>query len=382
VLESILIEKSETKAMTVRIKLADPGIDIADKEAAIAVLDSGQLVNGPRCRALEDELRRVAKRRHAIVVSSGTTALLAAMKALGVGPKSTVIVPAFTFPAPAAAAAFLGARVRVCDVDPDTFCISPETLEPKLDDSISLVVAIDQFGAPAPVPKLEELLKSRGVPVLVDAACSIGSTLGGRPCGSFGAAAIFSFHPRKVVTTGEGGAVLTDYDTVASRIRQIVDHGIEEGKFASTGLNLRLSEIAAAIGQKQLERLNSILKKRRELAAGYRALPLKFQKPPQDAEVNHQTLVAVLPEELGESDRQNLIDTLKEQGIQANIASYCLGEVPAIARQLEITSGETPVSQYLHERGVAMPLHVRMSGADVEEVVKVVQSWINVHGKK
>lgn len=368
--------------MNIRIKLADPGIEQEDKDAAVAALDSGQLVDGPRCRAFEAELRRVCKRRHAIVVSSGTTALLAVMKALGVGPKSTVVVPAFTFPAPAAAAAFLGAKVRVCDVDPHTFCISPETLEPTLDDSVSLVVAIDQFGAPAPVPEIEDLLKPRGIPVLVDAACSIGSTLDGQPCGSFGTAATFSFHPRKVITTGEGGAVLTDYDMVAKRIRQIVNHGLEDGKFASTGLNLRLSEIAAAIGRTQLERLDEILKTRRELGAMYQTLPIRFQSPPPGAEVNFQTVAAALPENLVESDRQDLIATMKKQGIQANIASYCLGEVPELARRLEISSVETPVAKSLHERGIALPLHVRMSAADVWEVVKVVRSWLNIHGKR
>ena len=173
-----------------RIKLDDPGIDAGDERAAHEVLRSGQLVCGPRVAELERGLVERLGRRHAVCVSSGTAALYLAFQGLGVGPGGTVVVPALTFPAPAVAAAMSGAEVRVCDVDRDTLNLSVATLEPVLDERVSLVVAIDQFGNPAPVPTLEQLLTPRNIPLLVDAACSLGSTLNGRPCGSLGLAAV------------------------------------------------------------------------------------------------------------------------------------------------------------------------------------------------
>ncbi|MCP4678245.1 MAG: DegT/DnrJ/EryC1/StrS family aminotransferase [Deltaproteobacteria bacterium] len=367
-------------AKEIKIKLDDPGITRTDLDAAVDAIESSWLVNGPRARELESELQKITGRSHAIATSSGTTALLAAMRALGVGHGSTVIVPAFTFPAPAAVAAFLGAEVRVCDVDPATFCVSPATIEPHLDSDVSLVVAIDQFGMPAPVPDLEELLEPRGVPVLVDAACSIGSTLNNTPCGSLGTVAIFSFHPRKIVTTGEGGAVLTDYDQIASRARRSVNHGLEGGEFMSMGLNLRMSEIGAAIGKTQLGRLSDIITARRALARRYQTLPIQFQKAPTGAETNQQTVAALLPKPLTSSDRTDLLETLGREGIEAGIASYCLGSVPAIARKLGTDAADTPVARELHERGIALPLHPKLDEKEVDEVAAVMFNWLRSRG--
>ncbi len=365
----------------IRIKLADPGITDADKEGMLQVLDSGQLVNGPQGAAFEQALLEVTNRKNAVVLSSGTAALLASMKALGIGHGSTVVVPGFTFPAPAAAAAFLGADVRVCDVDRKTFCISPATLEPLLEEDISLVVAIDQFGMPAPTPDIEDMLSSRGIPVLVDAACSLGSVLDNQPCGSFGTASILSFHPRKVITTGEGGAVLTNYQQVGSRVRQISNHGIKNGSFASIGLNLRLSEIAASLGLSQLARLDAIVERRRALARRYQdALPLTFQKTPPGAMTNYQTLVAVLPASLDATRRATLIATLKEEGMEATIASYCLAEIPHMRKRFGIDPIETPVALSLHERAMALPLHPGLSDKDVDQVIEVMQSWLYKYG--
>ncbi len=367
-------------AEKIRIKLDDPGIDPSDKAAAIAVLETGQLVNGSRGRKFERKLQHTTGRRHGTVVSSGTAALLAAMRAFGIGPGSTVVVPAFTFPAPASVAGFLGAAVRLCDVDPKTFCVSPATLEPHLDDSVSLVVAVDQFGVPAPVPDLERLLNPRGIPLLVDAACSLGSTLNGEPCGSLGSAATLSFHPRKVITTGEGGAVLTDYEQVASRVKWVVNHGIEAGEFASYGLNLRMSEVAAAIGSSQIKRLDMIVKRRRLLARRYFSLPLQFQEAPDGAMVNYQTLAAVLPDQLGAAERADLISTLRKKGIEANIASYCIGAVPALSRKFNVAPDATPAAHDLHHRGIALPLHQGLGESHIDEVAGAVFDWLNKRG--
>ncbi|MDJ0766030.1 MAG: DegT/DnrJ/EryC1/StrS family aminotransferase [Myxococcota bacterium] len=358
------------------IKLADPEINTADKSAAMAVLDSGTLVNGPAGRAFEAALAAHTGRRHAIAVSSGTTALFAAMHGMGIGPGNRVIVPAFTFPAPAAVAACLGAEVAMCDVDPETFCISCDTLIPLVDDSVSLVVAVDQFGVPAPIPELAAYLDPLGIPVLVDAACSIGSSLDNRPCGGLGHVATFSFHPRKVVATGEGGAVLTDDDALARRVRQFVNHGLEQGVFTGIGINLRLNEIGATIGLSQLGRLGEMIDKRRLLAHQYRQIPLKFQSSPKGSKVNHQTLTVTLPPTQDRSHRDALIYHLREQGIESTLASYCLGAVPAISERLGLHPDVAPVARSLFERSLALPLHGRMALEDVDAVARCVVHWL------
>lgn len=363
-----------------RVKLADPNIGPEEQEMVREVLLSGQLVKGPHGLALEAGLAEVTHRRFAVAVSSGSMALLAAMKAMGIGPSDTVMVPALTFPAPAFIASFLGAKVRLADVDRDTLNLSVDTMNNAFDESVSLVVAIDQFGVPAPTPALEQALASRGVPVLVDAACSIGASLAGAPAGSFGAASTLSFHPRKVITSGEGGAVLTDDETLAREVRRWVDQGVEGGTFVSTGLNLRLGEMNCAIGRAQLARLDAIVARRQQLAERYRELPLRFQSAGDEAVANHQTLVAVLPSEARPADRTALIAHLREQGIEATIASYCLSEVPGIRAALHLENADMPVSREVHDLGMALPLHPGLTDGDVDEVVRVMHNWLKQRG--
>ena len=362
--------------MDIRIKLADPGITDLERDAACQVLECGQLVNGPQAREFEQQLMEKTGRTHAVVVSSGTTALLAAMVALDVGPGSTVVVPGFTFPAPASVAAFLGAEVRVCDVDPRTYCLTADTVRPHLDENVSLVVAIDQFGLPAPIPEIVDLLRPYQIPILVDAACSLGATLGGVPCGAMGDVATFSFHPRKVVTTGEGGCVLTDHRDVANRVRRLSNHGLDEGGFADIGLNLRMSELAAAIGRRQLDQLEAMVVRRKEIAGMYRELPLEFQHSPSGADHNFQTVAAMLPRPLGREHRDELIAILRKQGIEATIASYCLGSVPALASRFGLPK-DTPSEAFdLYNRGLALPAFPGLADSQVKEVIGAVAAWL------
>jgi dTDP-4-amino-4,6-dideoxygalactose transaminase len=363
-----------------RIKLDDPGIVDGDERAATGVLRSGQLVCGPRVAELESGLAARTGRLHAVCVSSGTAALYLALDGLGIGPGSTVVVPALTFPAPAVAAAMLGAEVRLCDVDRETLNLSAANVEPVVDEQVSLVVAVDQFGNPAPVPELEHLLAPFGIPVLVDAACSLGSTLEGRPCGSLGLAAVLSFHPRKVITTGEGGAVLTDVSKLAERARIGRNIGMEGREWRSLGLNLRPSEIGAAIGASQLARLDETLERRRALAGRYlERLPLEFQQPLPGAETNRQTVAALLPEGFDGSARDALIRELAESGVEIGVPSYCVGALDWLAERLGVDTGSTPIALDVHERGVALPLHSGLGEDEVDEVIELVGGWLEAN---
>jgi perosamine synthetase len=362
------------------IKLDDPGIDENDERAAIAVMRSGRLVCGPRVAEFEHRLAAHTGRDHAVCVSSGTAALYLALQGLGVGPDSAVVVPGLTFPAPAVAAALLGAVVRVCDVDRETFNLSAATLEPTIDERVSLVVAIDQFGNPAPVPAIEELLAPRGIPVLVDAACSLGSSLDGRPCGGAGVAAVFSFHPRKVITTGEGGAVLADDPELAAHVRRARNIGMEGREIKELGLNLRPSEVGAAIGASQLSRLDRIVGRRQELAARYAALPLALQQPLPGAETNRQTVAALLPDGIDGDARDELISDMERAGVEIGVPSFCIGALPWLAARLGIDPADTPIALDVHRRGLALPLHAGLGEDEVDRVIGLVGEWLAARG--
>ncbi len=360
------------------IKLASPCAAEAEQRAAAEVLASGRLVLGPRVAAFEARLAEVSARTHAVALSSGTAALLAAMHGLGIGAGKTVAVPALAFPAAAQAAAFLGARVVACDVEPDTWNASARTIAEALGRAggADLVVAIDLFGVPAEVEEIEALLAGRGIPLLVDAACSIGASLRGRPCGAFGAAAIFSFHPRKLVTTGEGGAVVTDDARLAAHLRRFRNVGAEGGVFHGVGLNLRLSEIGAAVGGVQLDALQATIARRAALAEGYASLPLRPQAAPSGASRNHQTHAALLPDRADRADRDSLIAHLARAGIEAQVASYCLGAVEPLSSILGVGAIETPVARAVGELGIALPLHGELVAEDVDRVACAVREWI------
>jgi perosamine synthetase len=365
-----------------KIKLADPCLTDAEERVAVAVLRSGRIVAGPRVEELELGLAALTGRAHAVALSSGTAALLAVLHALGVGPRSKVVVPALAFPAAAQAAAFLGARVVACDVAPDTMNADAGTIAAAIarHGRPDLVVAVDLFGVPAPAPAIRAAIAADRIPLVVDAACALGAALDGTPCGAFGDAAILSFHPRKLVTTGEGGAVLTDDGALAEELRRFRNVGAAGGAFHEVGLNLRPSEIGAAIGCVQLARLAEIIARREALAARYRGLPLRFQAAPPGARPNLQTLAALLPARLGREGRDALIAHLAGRGIEAQIASHCLGTCGPLAAALGVDAGETPVARAAADLGIALPLHGGLAEEDVDRVADHVRDWLAGRG--
>src|SRR2546427_9562144 len=219
---------------------------------------------GPKVAELEAELARACGVEYALAVSSGTAALHLAVLALGLEPGDEVIVPAYTFPATANVVALAGLRPVLVDVDPLTMNIDPEQLEPRR--RTKAIIAVHLFGRPA---RLEELPT---ITLIEDAAGALGARRRGRACGGLGLLGCLSFHPRKIVTTGEGGAVTTNDAEIADSIRRMRHHGIEpHGDFeiATPGLNYRLPDILCAVGVPQLRRLEELLQARERIAAAY-----------------------------------------------------------------------------------------------------------------
>src|SRR4051794_15917570 len=239
-------------------------------------MDSGRFIGGPEVQAFEEELAAYLGVRHAVGVGNGTDALTIALIALGIGPGDDVLVPSFTFYASVEAIPHSGARPVFCDIDPQTFCITPETLELALTPATKAVVAVDLFGKPAPLDAIVPWAGEREIKVIEDAAQAAGASLGGRKTGTFGDVATFSFFPSKnLFCLGDGGAIATDDEAVAAEARLLRSHGSsDKSTFTRIGFNSRLDAIQAAVLRANLERLDDLNAGRRALATAYEAAGL------------------------------------------------------------------------------------------------------------
>jgi perosamine synthetase len=347
------------------IRLAWPDVGPEEAEAVAEVLASGQLTMGPKVEELERALARACATKHAVAVSSGTAALHLAVLALGIGPGDEVLVPAYTFPATANVVALAGARPVLVDVDPQTMNLDPEWIE--VGPRTKAIVAVDLFGRPARIEQLPD-----DVPVLEDAAGALGARRQGRPCGGLGALGCLSFHPRKIVTTGEGGGVVTDDDDIADAIRRMRHHGIEpRGDFeiAQPGLNYRLSDILCAVGIPQLARLDELLAERARLAAGYTArLDGVVETPGSDPGDVHGWQAYVV--QVGSA--AETIAALRDRGIEAQVGTYALHRLAAYRDQ-----GEFPAASGVFDRAIALPFHTRLTDRDLDRVAEALTSIVS-----
>jgi dTDP-4-amino-4,6-dideoxygalactose transaminase len=354
-----------TDAGTELIRLAWPDVGAAEAAAVAEVLESGQLTMGPKVEEFERGLAAACGTEHAVVVSSGTAALHLAVLALGVGPGDEVLVPAYTFPSTANVVAFVGAKPVLVDVDPETMNIDPKKLEPG--PKTKAIVAVDLFGRPARIEQLPD-----GLPVLEDAAGALGARRRGRACGSLGALACLSFHPRKIVTTGEGGAVTTDDAELADAIRRMRHHGIEtRGNFEIThaGLNYRLSDILCAVGIPQLARLGELLEARSRIASGYTERLSTVVETPSADEGDVHGWQAYVVQVDGAAEK---IAALREQGIEAQVGTYALHRLAAYSEQ-----GEFPGASRVFERAIALPFHTRLTDSDLDRVAEALTSLVS-----
>jgi perosamine synthetase len=354
-----------TDAGTNLIRLAWPDVGAAEAEAVAEVLESGQLTMGPKVDEFERGLAAACGTEHAVVVSSGTAALHLAVLALGIGPGDEVLVPAYTFPATANVVALVGAKPVLVDVDPVTMNLDPAGFE--VGPRTKAIIAVDLFGRPARIEELPD-----GLPVLEDAAGALGAGRQGRPCGSLGALACLSFHPRKIVTTGEGGAVTTDDAELAVAIRRMRHHGIEprgEFEIAHAGLNYRLSDILCAVGIPQLARLDELLETRTRLAAGYTERLRDIADVPEADEGDVHGWQAYVIQVDGAA---GVIAALREQGIEAQVGTYALHHLAAYRDQ-----GEFPGASRVFDRAVALPFHTRLTEGDLDRVAEALTSLVS-----
>ncbi|HEX4521435.1 MAG TPA: DegT/DnrJ/EryC1/StrS family aminotransferase [Gaiellaceae bacterium] len=349
------------------VRLARPDTGGEDIALVTEVLESGQLTMGPVVAEFEQELAKACGTRHALAVSSGTAALHLAVLALGLEPGDEVVVPAYTFPATANVVALSGLRPVLVDVDPVTMNIDPAKIE--IGPRTKAVMPVHLFGRPARMEELPDLL------VIEDAAGALGAKHKGRPCGSLGLIAGQSFHPRKIVTTGEGGGITTDDDEIASVVAQLRNHGwrsLADADMPAPGLNYRLSDILCAVGLPQLRRLDGLLATRTRIAAGYeeRLAGLPITLPRADEGDVHGWQAYIVQVE----NRDEVLAGFRAQGIEGQIGTFALTHLAAFRDQ-----GTFPGADHAFRTGLALPFHTRLTEAEQDRVADALDKLVSRH---
>ena len=323
-------------------------------EALERVARGGRYILGPEVEAFEEEFAAYVGVRHCVGVANGTDALTIALKAAGVGPGDEVVLPSFTFYATAEAALVLGAQPVYCDIDPDTFCVTRETVEAALTPRTRAIVPVHLFGNVALVPELRDL----GVPVIEDAAQAVGGGLGGTRAGALGDAATFSFFPSKnLPCLGDGGAIVTDDDELAETARILRFHGSKDKTtFTAVGWNSRLDELQAAVLRVLLPELDGWIDRRRGVADAYERLGLG----------EHVTLPRVVE---GARHAYHLYVVRSERELPIGRGYYRtpVHRQPAIAAQAEL-----PGTEEAARTNYALPMGIDLTEDQVREVVECV----------
>ncbi len=359
-----------------------PYLDHREAEAAAEAVLSGWVAQGPRVARFEQQLAAAVGAEHGVAVSSCTTALHLALVACGIGPGDEVVVPSFSFIATANAVRYVGATPVFADVDLTTGNLIPDTVEAVLTARTRAVILVHQGGVPAHVDALRALCEPRGVQLIEDAACAAGSTYRGGPVGAGALIAAWSFHPRKLLTTGEGGMLTLDRADWAQRLRRLREHGMNVSaaerhasagpvfeSYLETGFNYRMTDVQAAIGLVQLDKLSAMVHRRRELAARYHELlagspGLRAVRDPEYGQSNFQSFWVLLDPGIAGS-RDAALSRLAAAGVSARRGIMASHLEPAYR---DVPHAPLPVTERLTRDSLILPLFHTLT-ADQQELV-------------
>lgn len=361
------------------IRLAAPSFLPADRDRLDAVLASGQLVQGEWVAAFERRVSDVLDGVEVFACASGTAALHLAVLALDLEPGSEVVVPAFTWPSTAHVIVQAGCVPRFVDIDPETLNIDPAALRAAITPRVRALLPVHLFGIPAPMAAVMDVAAAHDLRVIEDAACALGTTTDAGPAGTIGDLACFSLHPRKIITTGEGGLVTTRSAALAERVRQLRNHGIVRDasgmRFESHGLNYRLTELQGVLGVGQMDQLEMILATRRRLAARYldRLVDVPGVHIPgglRDPGTLHQSFTV----RVHAARRQALMDALRARGVETTIGTWAVAAQPVYLRSLGLAPDAYPHSVAAQHELLTLPLHHGMQDDDVDTVIETLRA--------
>lgn len=364
------------------IRLAKPSLTNTEIQSVAKILRSGYFVQSEVVRRFEENLAAFLGVKHAVAVSSGTAALHLATLACGIGPNDEVIVPDFTFPATANVVELAGAKPIFVDVDLDTFNIDSKSIERCITKRTKAIMPVHQFGLAADMGLILRIARKHGLKIIEDAACALGAKYHGKLCGTFGDAACFSFHPRKIITTGEGGTVVTNNSTIAEKIRLLRNHGLAKingSRFdlVIPGFNYRMTEFQAAIGIEQLKRLPSLLANRRKIVTMYQrellGLPLVLPRAGESERV-FQSYVVLLPNSI---DRDKFIKNLREDGVETTIGSYALHRISYYKKRYSSSGRLFPNSDRAFFSTLSLPIAHDLKIKDIRKVTRSISKCLS-----
>ncbi len=367
--------------MSIRIPLSRPDITQREMDAVADVLATPTLSIGPKLDEFELACARLTGRRHAIGVASGTAGLHCAMIAANIQAGDEVITTPFSFVASANCILYVGAKPVFVDIDPKTLNIDVDKVAAAITPNTRAIVAVEVFGNPAGMIELEQLAQRHELALIEDSCEGLGGRVGKRAIGSFGRAGVFGFYPNKQITTGEGGMIVTDDDKFAAICQALRNQGREGMSWLAherLGYNYRLSEINAAIGLAQMQRLDDMLEARRRVAHQYieRLMTSRFLILPtvyDDTLMSWFVFVVRLNDLFESGDRDALMTALRAEGIGCNNYFPPIHLQPYMARQFGFAPGDFPVCEYVAARTIALPFFNQLAPRQIETVCDTVE---------
>jgi perosamine synthetase len=371
--------------MASKIPVAEPDLSPLEEQYLLEAIRSGWVSSiGPFIDRFEQEFAAFCGVRHCVALANGTVALHVALLAAGVGPGDEVIVPDMTFVATAAAVRHVGAEPVLVDVDPDTLTLDVELTARAISPRTKAIIPVHLFGVPADMDALRALAKERGLFLLEDAAEAHGAKIGGRPVGSLGDAATFSFYGNKLITTGEGGCVVTDDAALAERIRFLKDHAMSKSRryyHPEVGFNYRMTNLQAALGCAQIARFPEMLSRRMAVLGEYRrqleGLPLRLNP----VIAGREEVCWLVYARLESPDATlALVAALAEAGFDTRPLFVPMHELPPYAECRLVTRGES-VSSRESVRGLCLPSSNRLDPADIARLAHFTRATLTGSGR-
>ncbi len=356
------------------IPLASPDIRDKDISAVNEVLKTGMLVQGKKVEALENAISTFLTSSQTIAVSNGTATMHLALTALGIGKGDEVIVPALSYIATANVVELVGAKPIFVDTDSDTFNIAVDQIEMAITENTKAIIPVHEFGLPCNIEAIVKIAAEHSLYIIEDAACALGASQNGKSVGTFGDFGSFSLHPRKAISSGEGGLVTCKNESFGKQIRILRNHGIEiidnQMEFVTAGFNYRLTDFQAALVNSQLERLTETLDYKQKLADQY-LFEIKnplIQLPFTPSGMKHswQTFHVILDDSL---DRNQVIKHLREKGIGTNYGAQCIPAQIFYTEKYGLNCQELfPNALRAFKQGLAIPLYEKLNREDISYI--------------
>ncbi len=368
--------------------LARPSIGPEEIKAVTETLKSGVLSLGPKTTRFEKDFAKKNKTKFAVAVNSGTSGLHLAMRAAGIGAGDEVITSAFSFVASANCIMYVGAKPVFIDIDPVTYNLDPSKIEAAITKKTKAILVVHIFGQSADMGAIVKIAKKHKLKIIEDACESIGATHQGQLTGTFGESAVFAFYPNKQMTTGEGGMIVTSQPQVAAFCRSLANQG--RGANMSwldhqyLGYNYRLDEMSAALGIVQLKRLNSLIKKRRQVAAWYNQLLAKYPELvsyPRTAKGNTHTWFVYVVELAKGLDRDRVIIDLAKRGVASKPYFPSIHLFSFYRETFGYKPGAFPISEAKSKQTLALPFYIDLNKKDVQHIVSTLVMVLKKYGK-